>query len=292
MSLELIALATCLALFGLSAVQLKRNRHSLADDSELTLSAPPPAAAPGRLLRLSNALPGQPSGVVLSTLILAPALAVASIVLLLSPDTPHLVAVVLVGLPCIMLLGLRELASWRARRFDDQLISTLELMNAALQGGLNTHAALRAAAQSREKAIREEFREIVVRLDLGFPIERAIERLHSRYDCESVRLLCQALRIKWRDGGDFSALLNAISGLLNQRVTLRRQVEAQLAGARYAALFAGALPYLLIPVFVWRQPQWLDVLKAHPQGSSLIVAAVLAQIAGLIWLRRIQRVQL
>ena len=55
-------------------------------------------------------------------LILVPGLLAVPAATLLKPELPSLAGVVGVGLPALMLLVLRDAASWRCRHFEAQLV--------------------------------------------------------------------------------------------------------------------------------------------------------------------------
>ncbi len=208
------------------------------------------------------------------------------------PGAFGLAGIATAGVVALGLLLLSDMIGWRTRRFETRLLDAMDLINAALRGGLPARQALQAAAESSEKAVRQELQEMVKRLDLGLSVEQSVQRINNRYRSEGVRLFTQALVAKWHSGSDFSALLESVSGLIRDRVKLRLQIEGQLSGARYAGLFSGFLPYLLIPLFMWRQPDWLQTLISHPQGPSYLVGAIFLQAIGFIWLRRVLRVSL
>ncbi len=284
--IELLALLAALAALGYSALRLWSpggGEGAAADEAEVV-----PGPLPRLLLRLN--LP------------LAPPVFVAGLLLLGLGLLLLLTEVAAVELPLaaggslalllMLLLLLRDLADRRGRRFESRLLDAMDLMSAALQGGLPARQALQAAALGSRGAVREELEEIVQRLELGLSMERSVHRIGLRYDTEGVRLFQQALIAKWHSGGDFATLIRAVNGLIRDRIKLRAKVEGQLSGARYAALFSGGLPYLLVPLFLWRQPEWFDALFSHPRGSTLLVGAALLQLGGFFWLRRILRVAL
>lgn len=210
----------------------------------------------------------------------------------LFPDNFALAATATAGAGGILFLALADLNAMRSRNFEAKLIESLDLMNAALLGGLPPRQALLVAADTSKGKVKAELLEIVNRLDLGLSVEASVRRMNHRYDGEGVRLFTQALIAKWHSGSDFCALLQAVSELIRDRIKLRLLVSGQLSSARYAAIFSGVLPYLLVPLFLWRQPQWFETLLAHPQGLTFLTGAALMQVFGFFWLRQILRVKL
>ncbi len=184
---------------------------------------------------------------------------------------------------------LTDLVAWRARVFETRLTDALDLIQAALLGGAPPRRALWVAAEASTGAVREELQELMRRLDYGLPIDNACARMTRLYNTEGVRLFTQVLIAKWQSEASFAALIGAVSGILRDRIKRRLLISGQLSGTRFAAMFAAALPYLLIPVFLWKEPGWLDRLTQHEIGPQLLFAALLCQVVGFLWLRRLLR---
>lgn len=187
---------------------------------------------------------------------------------------------------------LSDLSRWARSSFEQKLIEALDLVQAAVQGGVSPQKALVVAADASKGAVGRELREIADRLSYGLSVDKAVERMQYRYNSESVRLFKQAMIAKWDSGGDFAPLLRSISELMREQLKIRIQISAQLSGAKYAAIFTGALPYLLVPLFLWKEPNWFDPLRTSEYGSTYLLAAVLCQVFGYLWLRRLLRVAL
>ena len=189
----------------------------------------------------------------------------------------------------LMFTAVREIAAWWARKVETQLIDAIDIMVSALQGSENPTQAILTAAQVSPRVVKRELTEVVERLRLGLPIERAVRRLLLRYDSEGVRLFTQTLVAKWYVGGDLGPLLKSVNRIIRERVKLRLHLNGQLAGARYSSVAMAVLPYLLIPVLIWRQPNWIETLTTHPLGPPLLVLAISLQLVSFLWLRRLLR---
>ncbi len=185
-----------------------------------------------------------------------------------------------------------EIAVFRARRFEEKLVDTIDLIVGALQAGEVPDRALASAADLSDEPVRSELEELVSRLGLGMAIERATARIMTRYDCEGAQLFAQTLIAKWQTGGDLAPVLISVNAILRERLRLRLRLKGQLAGASLSAIMIAILPYLLIPFFLWRQPRWVDHLVEHPMGPQLLFGAMLLQLLGFLWLRRIMKVRM
>lgn len=185
-----------------------------------------------------------------------------------------------------------EIAAFRARRFEEKLVDSIDLIVGALQAGEVPERALASAADLSDQPVRGELEELVSRLSLGMAIERATGRIVSRYECEGAQLFAQTLIAKWQTGGDLAPVLISVNAILRERLRLRLRLKGQLAGASLSAIMIAILPYVLIPFFLWRQPRWVTHLVEHPIGPQLLFGAMLFQLLGFLWLRRIMKVRM
>lgn len=207
----------------------------------------------------------------------------------LFPDSISLALIAAIALVIFAFSLLGDLAKWRARRFETNLVDAIDLLQASLQSGENPRDALRTAADVSKGPVKTEFVELAKRLELGMPIERATARMVELYESEGVRLFTQVLIAKWNAGGDLLMLLRSVNRIIRDRLKLRLKVAGQLAGARYALLFVAIVPYMVIPAFLWKAPGWLQTLSDHPMGPTFLMVAVLLQVVGFFWMRRILR---
>lgn len=225
----------------------------------------------------------------LAAILLAVGFCVFFVFLEFFPESIALAALSGGALTLVTFFVITDASSFIRHIFEQKLIDALDLIQAAVAGGVSPQRAMQVAANASRGAVARELNEVVDRLDYGLPIEEAVERMRYRYDSEGVRLFRQALLAKWHSGTDFAPLLKSVSGLLRERVKLRIQIDGQLSGSRYAALFAGALPYLLVPLFFWKEPNWFEPLKNSENGATYLLAGILSQVVGYLWLRRILR---
>jgi tight adherence protein B len=184
----------------------------------------------------------------------------------------------------------RAAAHRRARRFLEKLVDAIDVLCAALDGGEPPTNALASAAQSAEEPARAELREAHHRLQLGFSVRRSFARMVERYDSEGVRLLTQTMIVKWQAGGDLAPVLRSVNQIVRERLRHDRELRTHLAGAQASAILIAILPYLLLPFFIWRRPEWFRELTATALGVQLLTVAILLQFVGFLWLRRLMRV--
>ena len=215
--------------------------------------------------------------------------AVFSLFLSVFPTRLSLAVVAALILLPVTLLLINDLVAWRSRQFETALVDVVDLMYAAAAGGTPPLLALQVASEGAQGFVRKALQEIIRRLELGSSVDEACKPLLRLYSSEGVRLFADTLASRWHSGGDFEGLLQALGNILRERSFYRQRMQGQLSGARYALLFAGFFPYILIPFFLWKEPDWLVPLTQHALGPTLMLSALLCQICGFLWMRRILR---
>lgn len=189
-------------------------------------------------------------------------------------------------------LAVDALAKWRADRFERHLADALGFMVGSLEAGENPTQAFASAAEASRSLVRREFREVARRLTLGMNIRRALRRIIEGYDSEGVRLFTQTLIAKWEVGGDLIPIVESVARVIRERLKVRLHLKSQLAGARISSVMIALIPYALVPFFLWQRPESLERLLDHPLGPTLLTLAVLLQIIGFLWLRRLLRIEM
>lgn len=215
-----------------------------------------------------------------------------SLVLNIFPAHIPLAAIAALGVILLLFFGLADIAAWRLRLLEVALIDALDTMRASLNAGLSARLSLLAAAQTVKAPLQNELKEIVARLDMGYCAERSVARLLSRYNAEATRLFALAWIARYQTGSDLATMLNSVARLMQERIRQRLTIAGQLSGTRYAAIFAGFLPYLLVPLFLWQEPTWFQALLNYPKGPTYLAGALTLQIVGFLWLRNVLRVEL
>lgn len=290
MNAILIALCICLACYSLFTLW----RSTMVSSTEETFSVQPstPRKKVTKVRQTLQTLNWRVEPFMLIAILVAASFCVFFIFLEFFPNATTLAAISGGAVMLVTFFILNDVASLIRHKFEQKLIDALDLIQAAVAGGVSPQRALRVAANASRGAVARELNEVVDRLEFGLPIEQAIERMQYRYNSEGVRLFRQALLAKWHSGTDFAPLLRSVSSLLRERIKLRIQIDGQLSGSRYAAIFAGSLPYLLVPLFFWKEPNWFEPLKNSEYGATYLLAGVLSQVIGYLWLRRILRSEL
>jgi len=189
------------------------------------------------------------------------------------------------------LLWLRARRMRRVRRFERQLADGVDLIVSGLRSGFNTPEAMTLVATEMKDPIATEFRVLLTRLRMGEPAADALEALHVVVPGEGVRLFATALSLKWELGGELTEVLRNVGMTLRSRFRLEQKIRSLTAQARLSGWILLAIPYLLAAFFYAFGRESLTLLIEHPFGRTLLIATIGFQVIGLLWVRRLVRLE-
>jgi len=134
----------------------------------------------------------------------------------------------------------------RLKKFDNQLGDMLNLMVNGLRAGFSTLQAMEAVSRELPSPISDEFRRVVQEMQLGIPMEDALEHLLRRINSEDLDLVITAINVQREVGGNLAEILDTISYTIRERVRIKGEIAALTAQGRATAWVIAALPILLI----------------------------------------------
>ncbi len=136
----------------------------------------------------------------------------------------------------------------RLQRFNDQLSDMLNLMVNGLRAGYSTMQAMEAVSRELPPPISDEFRRVVQEMQLGIPMERALDNLLRRIPSEDLDFVVTAINVQREVGGNLSEILDTISYTIRERVRIKGEIRVLTAQVRTSGQFISALPFLLVLV--------------------------------------------
>lgn len=99
----------------------------------------------------------------------------------------------------------------RLARFNDQLSDMLNLMVNGLRAGYSTMQAMEAVSKEMPAPICDEFRRVVQEMQIGIPMEMALENLLRRIPSDDLDFVVTAINVQREVGGNLSEILDTIS---------------------------------------------------------------------------------
>ena len=206
----------------------------------------------------------------------------------------HMVSVALVlalvgaGLP---FLAIRRKRTRRLRRFEEQFPEALDLISRAVRAGHGFATGLKMVADELADPVGPEFRKTFDEQNFGLPLKEALQNLTDRVALLDVRFFATAVLIQRETGGNLSEILDNLASVVRERFKILRQVRVYTAHGRLTGYVLLALPVALAFVLLFVNPDHINLLFTDPIGRGMLVATVVMQAIGYVWIRQVVKIE-
>ena len=201
-------------------------------------------------------------------------------------------AVLAVTFPLVFLRWLEHRRMKRTQRFVAHLPDLARLLANGSSAGLSMRRCLGMAATELMSPACEEIGGVVTQLDIGWPVEQALQKLSERLPSREVGVLVRTIVIQQRAGGELVRALNDIAASLEDRKELRREVGTTILGASisgYAVILIGLGAVLLMNI---AKPGILDMMASSFLGQIALAVAGVLFAGGVVMMRLVSRVDI
>jgi len=169
----------------------------------------------------------------------------------------------------------RRLQSQRLNRFNDQLADMLNLMVNGLRAGYSTMQAMEAVSREMPAPIADEFRRVVQEMQLGLPMERALDNLLRRIPSDDLDLVITAINVQREVGGNLAEILDTISYTIRERVRIKGEIRVMTSQVMYSGRFLAMLP-ILISLTLWflNRPYMMEFFNPETRIPGIIMLSI------------------
>ncbi len=186
----------------------------------------------------------------------------------------------------------------RLHKFDEQLGDMLNLMVNGLRAGYSTMQAMEAISKELPPPICDEFRRVVQEMQLGVPMERALENLLRRIPSPDLDLVITAINVQREVGGNLAEILDTISFTIRERVRIKGEIRVLTSQVSYSGKFLSLLPLIVIGILYLLNRDYIsefwhpDVNKNFPCGYLALGVAGLLIIIGYFVMQKVGEVEI
>ena len=143
----------------------------------------------------------------------------------------------------------------------------------------------------RLEPIAREFETTFADLSYGNDPRRALFGLLQRVPSVSVTALITAVMVQRETGGNLAENLAKISSVIRGRFRFQRRVKTLSAEGRLSGWILALTPLVLFGALWAMHPEYVARLTEHPRGPTLIIAASTLGVVGILWIRRLVRIE-
>jgi tight adherence protein B len=134
----------------------------------------------------------------------------------------------------------------RLHRFEDQLPDNLQMWVNGLRSGYSVLQAVEAISREAAEPTQTEFKRVVQEVQLGIPMDEALDHLLVRMPSEDLDLVITAVNIQREVGGNLAEILEIISHTVRERIKLKGEIRVLTAQGRVTGYIIGGLPVVLL----------------------------------------------
>jgi tight adherence protein B len=190
----------------------------------------------------------------------------------------------------LVLAVFRIIAARRLASFVDGLPLYLDGTRQLVMVGNSLQQAMVKAGEGCGPGVTRHLAPLLRRVQFGAPPGDSVAWLAERLDIIELHMLAAAIQTNARFGGRISNVLNNLTQILRDRARVERELHSATAETRMSALILGALPVVVAVLISATNPMYLDFFMNEPQGHKLIAIALGMEMAGVLVMRRIMRI--
>jgi tight adherence protein B len=184
----------------------------------------------------------------------------------------------------------RRAKSTRLKEFDNQLSDMLNLMVNGLRAGYSTLMAMEAVSKELAPPIADEFRRVVQEIQLGIPMEEALDHLLRRIRSDDLDMVITAINVQREVGGNLAEIFDGISHTIRERIRIRGEIQALTAMGRATAWVISLMPVALVgALFLINRPYVMQFFNPGTRGCGIpmLIVTVIMVVAGVTIVQKI-----
>jgi len=180
----------------------------------------------------------------------------------------------------------------RLAKFEEQLPDAVDIMTRALRAGHPFNSCLKLVAEDMEPPISREFELTFADVNYGNDLRQALLGMLLRVPSSNLMAVVTAVLIQKETGGNLAEIFERIAQVIRSRFRFGRRVRTLSAEGRLSAWILALVPIVLFAVLWVMSPDYLPPLLNDPMGQKLIAFACLMLVLGVLWMRKIIRIEL
>ena len=205
---------------------------------------------------------------------------------------PWFVALVAAGAAAFVPTGfLMNRRTARFKAFEEMFPEALDLVSRALRAGHAFQTALGMVGEELKQPVGPEFKQTFDHQNFGLPLRDALNQLAERMPSVDVRFFVTAVLIQRETGGNLAEVLDNLAHVVRERFKIQRQVRVHTAHGRFTAFVLLSLPPALAVGLSMINHEHMDLLFHEHAGQTMLMAGIVMQTIGFLWIRRVIRIE-
>ena len=200
------------------------------------------------------------------------------------PTTAVVLALVFGSIPYMIV---RQKRKKRLATMEEQFPESLDFLARSMRAGHAFSISLEMLGEEMADPLGQEFRALFNEQNLGAPLDIALRNFSTRVPLLDVRFFTSSVLLQKQTGGNLSEILSRLAYVIRERFRLKGQVRAASAHGRLTATILTLLPVGTMLCMLVVAPGYLQSMAEDPDGKWLIGGAIVAQVLGNFFIKRI-----
>jgi tight adherence protein B len=184
-------------------------------------------------------------------------------------------------------LVVRSKRKKRLNTLEEQFPESLDFLARSMRAGHAFSISLEMLGEEMADPLGQEFRALFNEQNLGAPIDIALRNFTMRVPLLDVRFFTSSVLLQKQTGGNLSEILSRLAYVIRERFRLKGQVKAASAHGRLTATILTLLPVGTMLCLLFVAPGYLQGMANDSDGKYLIGGAIVAQILGNFFIKKI-----
>ena len=189
-------------------------------------------------------------------------------------------------------LYLRRQRKKRMAKFDEQLISAIDLMANSLKSGFSLPQSFEMITQEMDPPISQEFGLVVKENRLGVSLGEALKNMLERVKSDELELVITATNIARETGGNLAEIYSRIAKTIRDRDEMKGKIDSLTAEGRMQGIFVGALPFFLGILLTIIDPEMMYPMWHTTLGFAFVGFAVLLVALGGFFIKKLTTIDI
>jgi tight adherence protein B len=198
--------------------------------------------------------------------------------------TAIVLALIFGSLPYVVV---RQKRNKRLNTLEEQFPESLDFLARSMRAGHAFSISLEMLGEEMADPLGQEFRALFNEQNLGAPLDIALRNFSTRVPLLDVRFFTSSVLLQKQTGGNLSEILARLAYVIRERFRLKGQVKAASAHGRLTATILTLLPVGTMLALLVVAPGYLQGMAEDPDGKWLIGGAIIAQILGNFFIKKI-----
>lgn len=188
---------------------------------------------------------------------------------------------------------LRYMVSKKARKLDEEQARFAADLALFLRCGVPVKDAIALSVDSNLVMGHQRALELFEgEVALGARPERSLLELSKRMENPDIELIAQAAVTSMETGADIRSVMDAVGEALRERAAIKRELDSQTIQGKLSGRIVAGLPLIFLGLSALVSRSTLEVLIGTAPGLIMLIVALLLDLLGFLWIRKILHIEI